>query len=194
MPQTTLKELPFARALAEVEGHGAAFVDIRPVAAYLEVHIPGSLNLEYDSGPGFQGRARDCIPLDTPLVLVDLGSSDPRAAADALKSKGFTVLGACDDAINKWAEARGTPASTEVDTGVDPPHGCTVLDVGDAGATVPDGTLLIPVDRLWRRADEVPDGRIAVAAGYGVRASLALGILERHGSVDVSMWRTGRRG
>jgi rhodanese-related sulfurtransferase len=193
MPQTTLKELPFARALAEVEEHGAAFVDIRPVDAYLEVHIPGSLNLEYDSGPGFQGRARDCIPLDTPLVLVDLGSNDPRAAADGLKSKGFTVLGSCADAINKWAEARGTPASTETETSLNPPPGCTVLDVGDAGATVPAGTLLIPVDRLWSRAGEIPDGRIAVAAGYALRASLALGILERHRSGDVIMWRTRRR-
>lgn len=191
--ETTLRELPFERALAEVDGHGAAFVDVRRVDAYLEVHIPGSLNLEYESGPGFQSRARDCIPLDIPLVLVDLGSKDLPSAAAGLRGKGFTVLGACADAINRWAEVRGTPASSEVETGTAPPEGATILDVADTGALVPEGALRIPVDSLWRRIDDVPDGRIAVAAGYGVRASLAVGILEHHGADDVIMWRTPRR-
>lgn len=188
---TTLRQIPFELALEHVHEHGAAFVDLRPVEAYLDVHIPGSLSLEYEFGPGLAGRARDCIPLDVPLILLDLDHGDVVNAAASLRGKGFAVLGACDNGLNRWAGSRGTPAFTEVVSGTTLPEGVAVLDVADTGAKAPADAVRIPVDRLWVRVEEVPEGRIAVAAGYGVRAALAVGIVEqRRSPEDLLFWRT----
>jgi rhodanese-related sulfurtransferase len=187
----TLRELDFEEALAVVDA-GAAFVDLRPVDAFLEVHIPGSLGLLYEAGPGLASRARDCLPLDLQLVLIDHGDVDYVHAAASLRGKGFTVLGRVGDAINRWASVRGVPASTEVVQGTIPGTG-QVLDVGDFGAPKADEAIRIPIDQLWRRVDEMAGAeRVAVTAGYGVRAALAVGILERAGVDEVLLWKGAR--
>jgi hydroxyacylglutathione hydrolase len=184
----TLKRLPFEEALGAVDA-GAAFVDLRPVDAYLEVHIPGSIALLYERGPGMASRARDCLPLDLPLVLVDSGEVDFVHAAASLRGKGFTVLGATEDTINRWAAVRGTPASTDVTEGTIAGSG-VVLDVGDSAAPEVDEAVHIPIDQLWKRVEEVAEAeRVAVTSGYGVRAALAVGILERAGIGEVLIWK-----
>ena len=188
---TTLRELSFDDALRAVD-RGAAFLDLRRVDAYLEVHVPGALSNVYEAGPGFATRARDCIPLDVPLVLADLGdpAADLRRAAASLRGKGFTVLGASRDAINRWAQARGAPASTEIIEGMRASGGI-LLDVADPGADTIEGAVRIPADRLWARIDEIRDNdRVVGAAGYGVRAALAIGILERFGVKNIAFWKT----
>jgi rhodanese-related sulfurtransferase len=185
---TTLRTLAFDDALAHVD-HGAAFVDLRPTAAYLEVHVPGSLALLYESGPGMAGRARDCLPLDLPLILLAVEEADMIGAASALRAKGFTVLGQVENGINAWAARRGPPSSTDVVSTPDPPAG-NLLDVGDPGAPRPPDALRIPLEKLWVRVDEVPSAApVVVIGGYGVRAALAIGILERGGLLDVVLWR-----
>ena len=187
----TLRDLPFEEALAAVDG-GAAFVDLRQVDAYLEVHIPGSLCLVYEWGPGLAARTRDCLPLDLPLVLMDLDEVDYLHAAASLRGKGFTVLGKTRDAINNWAAGRGVPTSTEVITKTVEGTG-TVLNVGDPGADEMEDAVYIPIDQLWRRVGEVKDAsRVAVLSGYGVRAALAVGILERAGIGEILFWRSRR--
>jgi rhodanese-related sulfurtransferase len=184
---TTLKTLDLDDALARVD-QGAAFVDLRPIEAYLDVHIPGSLALLYEAGPGMAGRARDCIPLSHALILLVDGSAHMANAAAALRGKGFPVLGQVDDGINRWSATRGAPASTEVRSDPRAPEG-TLLDVGDPGTKPVEGSLRIPVERLWHRAGEVPEDRPAVVmSAYGVRAALAVGILERAGR-QVVVWR-----
>lgn len=191
MPTThKLRQLSFEETLAQLDAYGAALVDLRPVNEYLDVHVPGSLSLQYEAGPGLAARARECIPLDVPLVLADLGHGDLDNAAASLRGKGFAVLGSCRDAINEWARLRDRPASTETATGDRPPPNATLLDVADAAVRVPRGAPRIPVDTLWDRIEDVPEGRLAIAAGYGVRAALAVGILERHGHADLVFWRT----
>ena len=183
----TLKDLPFEEALAAVDD-GAAFIDLRMVDAYLEVHIPGSLCLVYEWGPGMASRARDCLPLDLPIVLMEIDDIDYVHAAASLRGKGFTVLGKTADPINAWAAVRGVPASTEVIHSTIPGSG-TVLDVGDAGAEHMEDAIHIPIETLWKRVDEVKDSeRVAILAGYGVRAALAVGILERAGVPEVFFW------
>jgi rhodanese-related sulfurtransferase len=178
-----VQELPFEEASAAVD-HGAAFVDLRPIESYLEVHIRGSFALLYEFGPGMASRARDCLPLSLPLVLLDLGHGDLVNAAASLRGKGFTVLGMVPDGINQWAAAGGSPVSTEI---VGPGRGL-VLDVGDPGADPGEEAQRIPVESLWGRAPELDsDESITVVSGYGVRAALAVGILERFGH-DVAVW------
>ena len=187
MPTTsTIRTLDFDEALSLVDS-GACFVDVRDVSSYLDVHIPGSIELLYESGPGFNTRARDCIPLSVPLVLLDLGAADVVAAAAALRGKGFDVVGKVDDGINQWAERRGTPASTEVTS--ERPAGLPVLQVNDPGAAPITADFVVPIEKLWARVDEVTSDRVALVAGYGVRAAVAVGILERAGR-DVTFWKT----
>ena len=183
--RSTLRKVDFDEALVLVDS-GARFVDLRDVDSYLDVHIPGSLGLLYESGPGFNARARDCIPLHIPLILLDPGTVDMVAAASALRGKGFDVIGKVDDGINRWAETKGHPASTEVVTSR--PE-ATVLHVNDPGARQGEPDIAIPIEKLWDRIDEVGQQQVAVAAGFGVRAALAVGMLEGAGH-DVLFWKT----
>ncbi len=182
----TLRTLTFDDALTQVDD-GACFVDVRDVQAYLDVHIPGSLELLYESGPGFNSRARDCIPLEVPVILLDLGVGDLVHAAASLRGKGFDVLGKVDDGLNQWVARKGAPASTEVVT--DRPEGVTILHVNDPGTADVKPDLSIPIEKLWTRIDEVTDSQVAIAAGFGVRAALGVGMLERAGH-DVLFWKT----
>lgn len=187
--RTSLRRLSYEEAAGEL-AQGALPIDLRPVNDYLDVHIPGSIDLLYEFGPGMPSRARDCLPLDAPLLLLDLGAGDLNNAAASLRGKGFTVIGAVEDAINGWASANGNPVSTEVVTGP-PPSGVFVLDVGDPGAEVPDPSTRIPIERLWGRAGELAgEERVLIAAGAGVRAALAVGMLERAGLSEILFWRT----
>jgi len=188
LTRPSVRTLPFEDAAAAAE-RGAAFVDLRPIESYLEVHIPGSLALLYEFGPGMASRARDCVPLGVPLVLLDLGHGDGAHAAGSLRGKGFTVLGQVTDGINEWAAAGGSPVSTEI---VTRPQG-RVLDVGDPGAGPGEDATRIPVETLWARVSELDNGEsITVASGYGVRAALAIGILERFGH-EVVVWDSRAR-
>ncbi|HEV2755860.1 MAG TPA: hypothetical protein VG318_08810 [Actinomycetota bacterium] len=187
---TTVRRLAFDEA-REVVAMGGALIDLRPAAAYFETHVPGSIGLVFERGPGMQARARDCLPLEIPYALLDLGHGDVSLAAAALRGKGFNVVGAVGDALNAWAATGERLASTEIVPGDAPPEG-TLLHVGDPGAVAPEGAIVIPADALWPRTDELPPGeRIVVVAGYGVRAAVCVGILERKG-FDVALWQSGR--
>ena len=184
---TTLKDLDLDDAAAAVQA-GAAFVDLRPTNEYLDVHIKGSLALGYEFGPGLPSRARDCLPLDLPLILLADPTSDLDNAAAALRGKGFAVLGVLRDGLRAWGDRFGPPASTEVLTA--PPEGVTILHVGDPGARPPKGALSIPLEQLYRRSSEIAADAVAVVAGFGIRAGLAVGILERTGVSQVALLAT----
>lgn len=182
----TFKDLDLDEA-ADAVGAGAAFIDLRPLNEYLDVHIPDSLALVYEFGPGLPSRARDCLPLDLPLVLLDDPVSDLANAAAALRGKGFSVVGGLRDGLRVWGERFGPPRSTEIV--IAPPSGALVLDVGDPGAEPPEGATSIPAEQLYRRVSELDAAEVTVVAGYGIRAALAVGILERAGIADISLLR-----
>ena len=191
LPTRTLHELTFAEAEA-LTHEGAAFVDLRPMKDHLEVHIPGSLGIVYEFGPGMGARARDCLPLSLPLILMAAPDVDMVHAGATLRGRGFEVLGEVRNAVEEWAVKHGTPASTEQLDRL--PEGTVALHVRDPGALPPGDALTIPAETLWDRTDELSQGPIAVVAGFGLRATLAVGILERAGIRDVSLlWaRQGR--
>jgi len=186
---TTVKRLTFDEALEVVE-LGGAFVDLRPTETYLDAHVPGALDVVHETGPGMSTRARDCLPLSIPYVLLDLGYGDLALATAALRGKGFNVVGSVDDSLNQWAGKGRRIASTEIVTGAAPDG--TILHVSDPGAAAPDGAVTIPADDLWPRCDELDRSKaVFVVAGWGVRAGLAVGILERNGFEAVGLWRPG---
>jgi rhodanese-related sulfurtransferase len=122
--------------------------------------------------------------------LLDLGQDDLVNAAAALRGKGFSVPGIVVDGLNRWASTRGGLASTEVIEG-DRASGGVAIDVGDPGAGRCEGSRQMPLERLWTEATYALQGaeRVVVLAGYGVRAALAVGILERKGIKEVAFWR-----
>lgn len=186
--KTTLRELDFEQTMVEFD-EGAALIDFRKVSDYLDVHVPGSICLLYEAGPGMNTRARDCIPLGTPLVLLDLDGVDILQAAAALRGKGFDVVGSTPDAVNQWVKSGGKPGSTEVVSQKAP--GGLVLDVADPGAKAPQGAKRIPMDQLWSRSEEFSgERRVVIAAGAGVRAAMGVGMLERVGVPEVVFWKT----
>lgn len=186
---STLKTLSFSHATRAID-EGAVFVDMRPVADYLDVHIAGSVSLLYERGPGFGSRARDCIPLRVPLILLEDTSVDMVQAAASLRGRGFHVVGQLPDGVNEWSRWYGTPASTETYRGPQPRRG-TVLHVNDPGVGELKDPTTIPIERLWDKAPELKDeSRVLVASGYGVRAALAVGILERAGVPEIVFWQT----
>ena len=186
---TTLRRMDFEEAVAQVDA-GAAFVDLRNIDSYLDVHIPGSLALLYEFGPGMASRARDCLPIEMPLVLLHEGGVNMSHAAASLRGKGFAVLGEVHDAINAWARTRSSPASTEVVRSPHAPAG-VLLDVGDPGAARVEGAVSVPVERLQAGVGELEGASpLVVAAGFGVRAALAVGWLERTGRRDIIFWRS----
>ena len=191
MPVTaTLRRLTLDEGSQHVGEGGVALIDLRPLEPYLESHIPGSIALVYEFGPGLSGRARDCLPLDLGLILLESGGIDLGNAAAALRGKGFTVVGAVNDPINSWMESGHELRSTEVIGAREGPRGL-VLDVGDPGVTSPQGATSIPIERLFGRVGELEGaGSVTLAAGYGVRAALAIGILERHNVEEILFWRT----
>jgi rhodanese-related sulfurtransferase len=185
---TTLKTLDFGDAARLVDA-GAAFVDLRPIDKYLAGHIHGSLPLLYEAGPGMSSRARDCLPLDVPLVLIDAPRVDMANAAAALRGKGFTVLGKVDKAVERWRTERGGLVATDMPG--EAPDVDVALDVGDPGARPPEGATRISVEKLWADLERLEGvGRIVVISGVGVRAALAVGMLERAGVKKVQIWRS----
>ncbi len=187
--RSTLQHLSLTDALHHVDT-GAAFADLRDVPSYLARHIPGSLSLLYEPGPGFQSRARDCLPLDLPLLLLHQDGIDMVNAAASLRGRGFSVPGSVTDGIEEWSRSRGTTAVTEVYRGPQP-RDLAVLDVSDPGVGDLSDVHRIPVEQLWDRVEELAgEPRVVVASGYGIRAALAVGILERAGINDVIVWES----
>jgi hypothetical protein len=136
-------------------------------------------------------RARDCLPLELPLVLVDAPDVDLNNAAAGLRGKGFAVLGVVKNALENWRNARGGLTSTVVVAS--PPSDEAVLDVGDPGANPPPDAYRIPIESLWGELEGLRDvERVVIAAGYGVRAALAVGMLERVDVKRVQLWRSRR--
>ena len=189
MVQTTLRDLTVDEAVAAGK-RGAALVDLRDLSDYLDGHIRGSVGLVYEFGPGMAGRARDCIPLSVPLVLMDSPNANLMHAAASLRGKGFSVLGKIDDALNRWSDRL---TSTDVLTGPDIPHGA-VLDVADPGRLPYTDALFVPMERMWARAAEFEgETSITVLCGAGARAALAVGVLERAGVSQIKLWRHAQR-
>jgi rhodanese-related sulfurtransferase len=190
----SLRSLTPARARELLAGDALA-IDLRPVADYLAGHIRGSIPLLFEAGPGLGGRARDLLPLDARLVLLDDGTSPLERAADSFRGKGFEVVGALAGGVKAWADPLTTTPVIQL---ADAPDVLALINVSDPGTALPPGHGVgasIPVERLWDQAGEL--GRnwdLGVLAGYGVRAAAAVGILEKLGFTKVTFVRTRRAG
>lgn len=168
-------------------------IDLRLIDEYLDRHVRGSVPLLYEAGPGLGGRARDLLPLDARLILLEDRDSPLDDAAASFRGKGFEVAGYFAGGISAWPyiEVVQTPAlpveSWEA--------GHRLLNVADPGTLPPGEALFIPAERLWQRATELdPTFHYGILAGWGVRAAAAIGILEYLGFRDLSFVRSRPEG
>jgi len=191
---SVLRNLTPARARELLAGDALA-IDLRPVGEYLAGHIHGSIPLLYEAGPGLGGRARDLLPLEARLVLLDDGVSPVERAADSFRGKGFDVVGVLTGGVRAWADPLVTTPVIQL---ADTPDVLALINVSDPGTVLPPGQGVgasIPVERLWDKAGE--QGRnwdLGILAGYGVRAAAAVGILETLGFTKLTFVRTRRPG
>lgn len=177
------------RRVQEILASGGQLIDIRPVDEYLADHAEGSISMMFEAGPGFGGRARDLLPLDATLVLLDDPNTSFERAAAMLRGKGLDVAGLSD---GTGLGTRSTPitdvASNElVMVDVKDPGTRPLSSAGGTGGNV----RVIPAERLWTEAAELDkSAHIGVLAGWGVRAATAIGILERLGFEHLTFVRT----
>lgn len=190
MTTTTLRALTPERVSHLLRSEGLA-IDLRAPADYLGAHLPGSIPLLFEAGPGLGGRARDLLPLDARLVLLEDATSPLDKAADALRGKGFEVVGYLPGGIGAWKEP---VAGTAVIALENTAHDMALVDVADPGTQVNVAwrtPLRIPAEQLWGRAGELdPTVGLGVLAGWGVRAAAAIGILEHMGFTKLTYVRT----
>lgn len=187
---STVRSLTAERA-REILSEGGLAIDLRPIDAYLAAHVPGSVPLLFEAGPGLGGRARDLLPLDARLVLIDDGVSPLEKAADAFRGKGFDVAGSFPGGVTAWPA--GTVATTSINL-ADAPDVLALLDVADPGMLLPPDHGVgarIPAERLWTGTGDLgKHWDLGVLAGWGVRAAAAVGILEKLGFSKLTFVRT----
>lgn len=144
----------------------------------------------FEAGPGFAGRARDLLPLDARLILLDHGESPLDVAAAMLRGKGLEVTGYSD--VSEWPQRTSTRDVMLGEQGT-----TRLVDVGDPGTLAPPSPAeykFISVETLWRRDVDLDTVDVGVLAGWGVRAATAIGILEKRGVEKLVFVRTRPRG
>lgn len=189
MALRALNSEQIARILAE----DGLLIDLRPIDGYLAGHWSGSIPLLYEDGPGLGGRARDLLPLDARLVLLDDGKSPLEDAADSFRGKGFEVVGfARGSGGNR--PAPGVVSLSTPDLSIEDAADYLLLDVGDPGIVSESRSRFVPAERLWSQSELGKRSHVGVLAGWGVRAAAAIGILEKLGFTDVAFIRTRPRG
>lgn len=187
-----LAEVPRPRELTATEAYdlherqpGAAILDVRPAAQWMQGHIAGSTQIGGDS-PMFSTWTGFLYTIERPLILV----ADTREQVEAvwldLARIGYErILGWTPARESDWARA-----GFEVTQGQEM-EACElcrwpgrVLDVRTPGewerGHVAEA-MHIPLSQLESRLDEVPHKPLAVLCGSGYRSAIAYSLLEQAG-------------
>jgi hydroxyacylglutathione hydrolase len=181
---------------AELLADGVALLDVRGRDSFAAAHVDGSLAVPY-SRDAIAGRAAAVLEPGEPLAVLGenlavaaeaaaLIAAEGRnpvrghlaATPEELKAAGLAVVGLQQIAIEALAERVSAGAAQ-------------ILDVRDpfewAKGVIP-GALLLSLDELRGRIDELPRGRpIVLVCESGTRATVAASLLRRHGIAQVSV-------
>lgn len=187
-----LPDLP-AIGAADLAQHGDVWVvDGRDRSSFAAAHLPGSVNIELNSG--FASYVGWMLPFDAPLVLV-LPEPAEASLAEALTQLvriGWSrVIGYLDGGIEAWTgdgrQVRSYPTTTagelcEAMRARQPLH---VLDVRQelewAWGTIPGSQQTFVAD-LPGRLDDLPRDRPTwIICSNGHRAAIAASLLDRAG-------------
>jgi hydroxyacylglutathione hydrolase len=167
-------------------------IDLRPHEEFASGHIPGSINLMF-SRKSLPERLATAIPPGLSIVLLSANPDDAEAAAEVLRGlERHPVRGVLEGGIQAWRTA-GLPLATMRQMDVptlrerlsDPEDTLLLIDVRepfewDLGYI--DGSLLIPLERVWERSAELDRNReVALICEEGIRSSTAASILLHQG-------------
>jgi glyoxylase-like metal-dependent hydrolase (beta-lactamase superfamily II)/rhodanese-related sulfurtransferase len=184
-------ELPPVTApdLARRLGDGVWVVDGRDRDAFAAGHIPGSVNIELNSG--FASYIGWLLPFDAPLVLVLPPGRAAEAVTQLIRIGRDRILGYLDGGLDAWTasghQARSYPTGTVADlcaaTRTEAP--LHVLDVRQelewAWGGIPGSQQTFLADLPVRLHDLPRDKPTWVICSNGHRASIAASLLDRAG-------------
>ncbi|MCC6179842.1 MAG: MBL fold metallo-hydrolase [Chloroflexi bacterium] len=179
---------------------GEAVVDMRPVARYLEGHIPGVYHVELR--PAFAAWVGWVVPFATPVILVSDTMDVHDEAVRQLVRIGYDELpGYLAGGMQSWEQAglsiSKLPVLTvaQVRERLERGVPLVVLDVRQdaewaaghiGGARQIEAGALATDDHGLPRADQ-----IAVHCGHEQRSATALSVLERHGYTNLNLIEGG---
>lgn len=197
--------IPQREALAPADvsarmARGQAVVDTRPVARYLESHIPGVYHVELR--PAFAAWVGWVVPFATPVMLVSESTDVHEEAVRQLVRIGYDDLpGYLAGGMQAWEQA-GLPVTRlpvltvmQVRERLRRGEPLMVLDVRQdaewaaghiAGARHIEAGALATDDHGLPRADQ-----IAAHCGHEQRSATALSVLERHGYTNLNLIEGG---
>ncbi|KAB2867000.1 MAG: rhodanese-like domain-containing protein, partial [Anaerolineae bacterium] len=171
---------------------GAALLDTRPKADYVQKHIPGSVHLEADDQ--LSNRIGFALPPDVPVILLLQHPEDYARVRYSLARVGFDeVVGYLADSLATW-EAMGLPIAngdvqdiepTELNELLNSAEPPVVVDVREsweyAQGHVP-GAVLMPLGQLTRLIDTLdPEQAVAVICATGSRSQSATALFGKKG-------------
>ncbi len=187
-PLTVQESLPIFQ-------QGAAMLDLRPKAEYVQRHVPGSVHLEADDQ--LSNRIGYVLPPHIPIVLVAADDAAYREAVYSLARVGYEkVVGYLAESLDVW-EAMGLPVASgdiqdinaqELNEMMLNGNGSRpiVVDVRESWefqqGHIPEA-LSIPLGQVAARLGEIEkNGRpIAVVCASGNRSQSAAALLGRNG-------------
>ncbi|MCH8850534.1 MAG: MBL fold metallo-hydrolase [Chloroflexi bacterium] len=162
-------------------------IDVRPIAAYAEAHIPGSLSDslrdDYATWLGW------LVPPDTRLLFVIGDESLQRVVEQSMLVGYERFAGWLEGGIEAWTAA-GKPVEQSALVDAEQARkallsGAIALDVrepAEVQAGRIEGAIDVPLGTLEANVDHLPKDRPIVAyCGHGERAATAISILERAG-------------
>ncbi len=196
-PSPVGEALPRPLTIQEAIPHfqrGAALLDLRAKADYIQAHVPGSVHLEADDQ--LSNRVGFVLPPDVPVVLLLSDPVDYRRVMFSLARVGYdNVVGYLSESLSMWS-ALGLPITSGDVQDIEPVelntllqsgngHRPVVVDVREAWeyqrGHVP-GAKLIPLGELSTRLGELdPDKPVAVICASGSRSQSAAALLGQKG-------------
>jgi rhodanese-related sulfurtransferase len=188
-------------AVEEAARRGVWVVDGRDREAFAAGHIPGSVNIELNSG--FASYVGWMLPFDAPILLVlpEPGDASLVEAMTQLVRIGWSqVQGYLPDGIERWQHEGREVSSYDVVSAEDLCEAALrgarpyVLDVRQelewGWGVVPGSTLMFVADVPGRLGEVPRDEPVWIICSNGHRASIAASWLDREG-VPVRLVGTG---
>ena len=184
-PLTIQDAIPYFR-------RGAAMLDARPKAAFVEKHVQGAVNLPADDQ--LANRVGFVLPPDLPLVLLVRDEDEYRKVVYSLARVGYeNVVGYLEDGLRGW-EAMGLPVTSGDVEDVQPRDLQAMLKDGSRPLIVDvrepweyqmghvSGAKLIPLGELSQRVSELdPKKPVVVICQSGSRSQSAAALLAQKG-------------
>jgi glyoxylase-like metal-dependent hydrolase (beta-lactamase superfamily II) len=171
---------------------GAEVVDVRPLDAFAESHLPGAVSIPLR--PAFATWLGWLIPQDLPLVIVRDTGQDPAEIIWQARKVGYDgILGELDGGHAAWVAAREPTSSIPLVEAGNLGE-AQVLDIrqdGEFDAGHVPGADHVELGDLAELPGSVPDRPTVVMCGHGERAMGAASLLARAGHHDVAVLTGG---